>query len=73
MGVLSETAGPDVLAFRPVERWAWPTETETFLAMLGHTPTLGATDADRVRRFLTFPAAAYMPRDLREAIAGLTG
>lgn len=68
MGALRETAGPDVLQYEPVERWYWPTDRAGFLAVLRRTPSLGRTDAERVQRFLTFPAARLMPSSLRKAL-----
>ncbi len=48
--------------------WQLPTDPAAFLALLARSPLLGRTDAARVRRFLTFPAARAMPESLRREL-----
>jgi hypothetical protein len=48
--------------------WRLPTDPGAFLAMLARSPLLGRTDAERLRQFLTFPAAQAMPESLRREL-----
>ncbi len=48
--------------------WQMPTDAAAFLALLARSPLLGHTNAERVQRFLTFPAAQAMPESLRREL-----
>lgn len=64
MGALSEP-----LPTEQDHEWHLPMQAKPFLGLLARTPALGATDRQRVRRFLTFPQAAAMPKALRGELA----
>lgn len=52
----------------PTPGWAAPTDLEEFVLYIRNSGIDGRDDDARLRRFLTYPAAKYMPAELRQAI-----
>jgi hypothetical protein len=51
--------------FEPVDEWGPPSEPVAFWAWLRQSGIPGMTLTDQLRIFMTYPAAKFMPPELR--------